>query len=254
MRSGRVGRSWGFSALSCALLLGCNSPETQRCKAEYDSSQKVVLGIDGSSIDSVSESLRAVDGALDACKAAQRSGEVDNLVKARAQIQAQHDALVKRAGRTKRTPLTADELARFKRAATRAVPQGARLRARRDQDAHQVQRSAIAEMPWPLASKYFESHHLKLTKTDTQLSAEYGAEKFTFTYRKQNDAGPPVCLAIVAAPGIPWQEVTTRASGVHPDRMKRDEPLKMGGRSVQLAVGGDATQAVVSLGECAAKR
>jgi hypothetical protein len=230
--------------------LGCNSPEAQKCKAEYDSSQKVVLGIDGSSIDSVSESLRAVDAALAACKAAQRNGEVDNLVKARAQIQAQHDALVKRAGRTKRVPLTADELARFEKNGDPSCPKGQGYETGAAKTLIKCSGPQLAEMSWSGASKYFEKRGYKLSSTDTQLSAEYGAEKFTFTYRKKEDAGPPVCLAIVAAPGIPWQEVTTRATGVHPDKLKRDEPVKMGGRSVNLSVGGDAAQAVVNLGTC----
>jgi hypothetical protein len=230
--------------------LGCNSPEAQKCKAEYDSSQKVVLGIDGSSIDSVSESLRAVDSALEACKAAQRNGEVDNLVKARAQIQAQHDALVKRAGRAKRVPLTPDELARFEKNGDPSCPKGQGYEHAETKKLIKCSGPQLADMSWSGASKYFEKRGYKLSSTDTQLSAEYGAEKFTFTFRKKDDAGPPVCLAIVASPGIPWLEVTTRATGVHPDKLKRDEPVKMNGRSVNLSVGGDATQAVVHLGTC----
>ncbi len=251
MHRGRVKFGWGMgSLLAGALLVGCHSPETEKCRAEYDASQKVVLGIDGSSQESVSESLRAVDAALEACKAASRRDEVNNLVNARAKIQAQHDALARRASRTKRTPLTADELARFEKSGDPSCPKGQGYEHGPTKKLIKCSGPQLAELSWPSASKYFEKRGYKLSTTDTQLSAEYGAEKFTFTYRKKDDPGAPVCLAIVAAPGIPWQEVTTRATGVHPDKLKRDEPLSLGGRRVSFSVGGDAGQAVVKLGEC----
>src|SRR6478736_3355101 len=178
----------GAMLLACVALTvlacGCQSEEGKRCSAEYDSSQKVVLKIDGSSLASVDESLAAVQSALDACVAAKRSGEVDNLIKAKSQIQAQHDALVKRAGRTKREPLTADELARFEKSGDPSCPKGQAYETGADKKQIKCSGPQIVELGWSAAKKYFESRGYKVTGADAPptLKAEYGSEVFTFSY------------------------------------------------------------------------
>ncbi len=247
---------WGSScagaAVLLALLTGCQSEESKRCSAEYESSQKVVLKTEGSSLASVDESLAAVSSALDACVAAKRQGEVDNLIKAKAQFQAQHDALVKRAGRTKRAPLSADELARYEKSGDPSCPKGQAYETGPDKKQIKCSGPQVVELGWEAAKKYFDSRGYKVSATDAPptLKAEYGSELFTFTYGVKNDTKPPVCLAVVGAPSVPWQEVTTRASGVHPEKLERDKPIQVSGRKLSLSVGGDATQAVVNLGDC----
>lgn len=240
-------------ALVCAALgslLGCRSEESKRCSAEYESSQKVVLQIDGSSLASVEESLAAVQSALDACVAGKRQGEVDNLVKAKGQIEAQRNALVKRAGRTRRTPLSADELARYEKSGDPSCPKGQAYEHGPDKKTIKCSGPQIVELGWAAAAKYFDSRGYKVTPVDSTLKVEYGSENFTFKYSAKDDPKPPSCLMIVGAPGVPWQEVTTRASGVHPQKLERDKPIKIDGRALNLSIGGDATQAAVNIGDC----
>jgi hypothetical protein len=235
-----------------ALLVGCQSAESKRCTAEYESSQKIVLKTDASSLASVDSSIDAVQSALDACVAAKRSGEVDNLIKARAQFQAQHDALLKRAARAQHAALSPDDLARLLKNGDPNCPKGQAYEAGPDKKLVKCSGPQIVELGWDAAKKYFDSRGYSTTLTDTPptLKAEYGSEVFTFTYSAKSDPKPPVCLSVVGAPGVPWQEVTMRASGVQPQKLERDKPIHVGDRTLTLAVGGDATQAVVSLGDC----
>jgi hypothetical protein len=241
------------------LFAGCKSPESQLCSERYESSQKVVLGIDGSSLESVAESLAAVDGALEACKTAGRGGEVKELEKARRQIKAQHEALEARALKAKRPQLTDAELADLEKNGDPTCPQGQGYEHHQNKKLIKCTGPQLVQMPWPQARKYFESRGYKQVTTDlpaavgggSVLRMEYGSEAFTFHYPKAEDASAvPRCLVVQSAPGAAWQEVVARATGAHPARLEPGEPVRVGGRSLPVATEERDRQVTARLGDC----
>lgn len=253
--------AWGGVALGVAAALGgCKSPESQRCSQLYESSQQVVLGIDGSSLESVGESLAAVTEALEACKQAGRGGEVKELEKAHRQIQAQHDALEQRAQRKKRPQMSPEELAELEKKGDPKCPRGQGYEHHQNKKLIRCTGPQMVEMPWPHAQSYFESRGYKKV-SDAPVAAgggavlrmEYGAESFTFHYpRAEDPKAVPTCLVVMGAPGVPWQEVVARATAAHPARLEVDQPVRVGSRSLALTVVERDRQAHVRLGECGA--
>lgn len=248
-------------ALLGALLgvSGCKSPESQLCSERYASSQQVVLGIDGSSLESVAESLAAVQGALDACQAAGRSGEVRELEKAFRQIKAQHEALEARAQRAQRPKLTEKELAELERKGDPNCPKGQGYEHHQSKKLIKCTGPQMVEMSWPRAKGYFESRGYKQVTTDlpaavgggSVLRMEYGSESFTFHYpRAEDPTAVARCLVVQGAPGTPWQEVVARATGANPARLEPNAPVRVGGRSLALSTEERDRQATVRLGEC----
>lgn len=249
----------GGALAVAGLLGGCKSPESQKCSELYASSQQVVLGIDGTSLESVAESLAAVTEALEACKVAQRAGEVTELEKARRQIQAQHDALERRAAREIRPKLSPEQLAELEKKGDPNCPRGQGYEHHQSKKLIRCTGPQMVEMPWEHARKYFVSRGYKKVD-DTPAAAgagpavlqmEYGAESFTFRYPRAEDAHAlPTCLEVMGAPGVPWQEVVARATGAHPARLEANRPVRVGSRTLALSVEERDRQAHVRLGEC----
>lgn len=248
-----------------ALLLGvgasgCRNPESQLCSERYESSQQVVLRIDGSSLESVAESLAAVEGALEACERAQRNGEVKELRKAHRQIKAQHDALEARAQRKARPQLTPEQLDALEKKGDPSCPAGQGYDHHQDKRLIRCTGPQMVDMPWPHALKYFESRGYKRVTQDLPVAAgggavlrlEYGAESFTLHYPKAEDPkARPTCLVTMGAPGKPWQEIVARGTGTNPARLDLEKPtVRVGARDLALSVDEQDRQAHVKLGDC----
>src|SRR5690606_23066563 len=107
----------------------------------------------------------------------------------------------------------------------------------------------LAEMPEEKARSHFQKRGYKISDLGQSASkAEFGAHALEFHYKGR---GGPSCLRITGRPGVPWQEIVARATGVHPDRIKKDETVPMRGHPLALTVQGDPAQWTVLLGECA---
>ncbi len=249
-----------FALLLGGAVGGCKSPESQLCSELYESSQQVVLRIDGSSLESVAESLAAVEGALNACEQAQRTGEVKELRKAHRQIKAQHDALEARAQRKARPQLTPEQLAALEKKGDPSCPKGQGYEHHQNKQLIRCTGPQMIEMPWPHAVSYFESRGYKRVTEDLPAAAgggavlrmEYGAESFTLHYSKAEDPkAAPTCLVVMGAPGVPWQEVVARATAAHPARLDPEKPsVRVGARNLPMNIDEQDRQAHVKLGDC----
>jgi hypothetical protein len=230
--------------------LGCENEEVKACHAEMQVSQKALLEMDKTDPKSVRETLGLVEKTLAVCEAAQRREEVKNIADAKRQVSAHLEALEERAARPERKKLSADEVAKLEREGDPNCPRGQGYEHPQSKQVIKCVGKQLAEMPKAVASEHFDKRGYKITEApDGGFKAEFGASAYEMRYA----AGPgqaPTCVRVTGKPGVPWQEIVARTTGVHPQRIKRDKPVKVGGNSLPLKVAGDPAQWTVILGDC----
>jgi hypothetical protein len=225
---------------------GCDSPETKRCLAAYESAQARVLKVDPKSKASVGESLAAVESALAGCRTANRHTEVDQLIKAKNELAAQSELLERRARRKRAKVPTPEELRRLEREGDPSCPRGQAYRVEGSKDIR-CTGPVLVEMTLPQAKAHFEELDYKIrTPAPTTLAVEHGAERYDFTYSRAE--GPPSCVVLTPAPGLPWQEAVARATGANPGRLKNPGSLNTTRGPLVFTV--DEAKVIIRLGEC----
>lgn len=233
------------------LALGCDRGRSS-CRALLTSAQTVIDKVDPRSAKSVEESLRAVEGALAACREEKLNDEAAQLGRARNELVAQLKLLDQRKNRKKRPPPAPIE----ERVAhgDSDCPEGMAYRAESGQEI-KCTGPAPANMPWAQARKYYDARGFKLTteKSPPTLSAEYGVELWVFRYQKVNDPSPPRCLILYPRPELSWQEAVARATGAPLRRIEEGKPVPVGKRELDLDLDRGENKLVIRLGSCGEK-
>ena len=241
-----------LAVTSSLIALGCESSETKACLGAYASAQGIVQTIDAKSQESVEKSLSAVEAALTTCRAAQRHGEVDQLLPVRNQLVAQRGALERRANRKSRKPPSADELRRLEKDGDPGCPKG---QAYRPEGAKEIRCTGpqLAEMGATEVASYFGELGYRVQRpAPNTVVAERGAERSTFVYPSTAPDARPSCVVLVPAPDIPWIEALTRTTGANPARVKNttgNVRLVQG----ELAYTVDEKDALIRIGSCPAE-
>jgi hypothetical protein len=83
-----------------------------------------------------------------------------------------------------------------------------------------------------------------------RVRVEYGAEVDIFDFAEANSSQPAICSTLVAPPGIAWQEVVARATGVPPQRLSEGKPVVVGSRTLPVRLEGAGPDKTVLIGEC----
>jgi hypothetical protein len=243
---------WMWLSLSLVFpALGCDR-DAQLCHERMSSAQGIVARVDGKSVTSVKASLAAVEEAYTACEKAQLGTEREQLLKAKNELTAQADVLEARARRKKPTAPSAEELARLAKSGDASCPKGQAYKPRGATSEIRCTGPQIVEMNAEDVKGYYGERRFKITSQDApaEVRAELGSELFVFAYDKP-DAAAPRCVTAYAAPGLSWQEVTSRLTGISPDRLELDRTVKVGNRELGLKVEHPTDKPTIRLGTCA---
>jgi len=239
---------WIWVAL-CGLC-ACD-PDAKLCHERMTSAQAIVTQVDGKSVSSLQQSLSAVSAAHAACEKANLGTEREQLLKAKHEISAQLDLLERRANRKKVQAPSADELARLVKNGDPDCPKGQAYKPKGSKDEVRCTGPQIADMGAEAVKAYYSDRHFQVTSQDSpaEVRARLGAELYVFSYEKPSDPAPR-CVTAYSAPGLSWQEVTSRLTGVPPDKLKLDAPVKSGHGELRLLVEHEADQPTIHLGNC----
>lgn len=235
---------WVAFALFAA---GCQDAGTKACLAQYESAQQLVLKVQARERESVSESLRAVESALTACRAANRHGEVDQLTKAQNELSAQLSLLDRRARRKSAKP-SPEELRRLEREGDPTCPRG---QAYRQGGSKEIRCTGpvLVDMTFPQVKAHFEEQDfLVRTPSENTLEVERGAERYRFVYAPGKREAPATCVVLTPPPGLPWREALARATGERPGRLKNPGSVKTAAGERAYTV--DEDKVIVRLGDC----
>jgi hypothetical protein len=242
-----------FSWLAGVLLAaGCRGPEAKRCLAEFDSAQAVVMQVQANELDSVEGSVKAVDGALEACRVAGRSSEVAELEKAHKMLSTHLERLREHLARPKQEAVSAEEIARRAKEGDPGCPRGQAYVHKQSKTNIRCTGPVPVEMTYEQAETYYTGRGYKLDRQSSprSLTVEFGAEKQIFRYADSDPATLPRCIVSYPAPGASWQEATARLTGLAPNRLEANKPVKAKQGNLALRVDEGENKLIVSLGEC----
>lgn len=237
-------------AFALLLLTAACNEEANLCHERMKAAQATVAKVDGKSKSSVEESLGAVEEAYAACEKAQLGQEREQLLKAKNELSAQRDLLARRAERKKRAAPSKDELAQLAKTGDPSCPKGQAYKPRELQREIRCTGPQLTEMSLVALEEYYGERRFKLTRADgtARLTAELGAEKYVFDFAPGESA--PRCVTAYAVSGMSWQELTSRLTGVAPEKLALDKPVKVGARPLPLKVEHPNDQPTVRLGSC----
>lgn len=229
---------------------GCKSAADEACIEQFGSAQAVVMKVEPEDLASVTASVAAVEAAQDTCRTAGRAGEVEELDKARAQLAAHRDRLVRRNElREKRREIAPEELARLVDDGDPGCPKG------QGYLHSQSGKRIVCVGPQPVdmtraqAEQYFRGrgYRLQPESSDGELRFEYGAELIVLRYEGD---GAPRCVILYPPPDRSWQEMTARLTGVAPARLKPNQPIVRAGRAVPFTLEESPQKVVAQIGSC----
>ena len=231
-------------------LVGCDADE-KLCHERMTSAQAIVTQVDSKSIPSLEQSLAAVTEAHAACAKAKLGTEREQLLKAKNEISAQLKLLEQRAKRKALRAPNADELARLVKSGDPACPKGQAYKPKDGKDEVRCVGPQIADMRAEDVKNYYADRRFKITSQETpsEVRAELGSELYVFAYDKLSDAAPR-CVTAYAAPGLSWQEVVARLTGMPPEKLKLDAPVKSGRGELALKVEHETDKPTIHLGDC----
>jgi hypothetical protein len=241
-------RALWMSVVLCASA--CDRDATQ-CHERMSSAQVIVAQVDGKSIASVQASLAAVEEARATCEKAKLGPEREQLLKAKNELRGQLDLLELRARRKKQAAPSPEELARLAKNGDPSCPKGQAYKPRGSAAEIRCTGPQIVEMSAEDLKAYYGDRRFKITSQETpaEVRAELGSELYVFSFDKLADAAPR-CVTAFAAPGSSWQEVTSRLTGVPPERLKLDAAVKSGARELPLKVEHATDKPTIRLGNC----
>jgi hypothetical protein len=233
-------------------LAACRSEQGKQCQTEYASAQETVRTVDGKSIESLERSVAAIDGALAACRNAGSHDEVSQLTTARNEIGAHLKLVQKRSSKPKTRPPSPEELLELEKNGDPNCPAGQGYKHRTSGKDIRCTGPQLVDMSLSSAERYLAGRAFKITKTDNppELTAEYGAELFKFRYASSKGEAPPRCVTIYPPPGTSWQEATARATGVPPNRIKPNAPLRTSRGELALHVDESPQKLIIRIGAC----
>jgi hypothetical protein len=239
--------------VSVVFFLAACDREANSCHERMNSAQGVVAAVDGKSAASVQASLTAVEEAYAACEKAKLGPEREQLLKAKNELKGQLDLLELRARRKKQVAPSADELARLAKSGDPSCPKGQAYKPRESPREIRCTGPQIIEMNAEDLKAYYADRRFKITTREApaEVRAELGSELYVFSFDKWADAAPR-CVVAYTAPGSSWQEVTSRLTGVSPERLKLGVPVKSAARELALKVEHETDKPTIRLGNCSA--
>lgn len=230
----------------------CDPFAVHECHEQMKSSQQVMLEMDTNKLPDVERALAAVDQTLGACKKAALADEISKVQDARRQLAAQAEGLRAQAARKKRPQLSDAEMEALKTKGDPSCPQGQQYEHAQNQALIRCTGPQLIEMNWAQATEYFDRRGFTTREEGSILKLELGVEAYELHYAEAQSKKAPACVEIVAKPGVPWQEIVTRASSVHPRKLKLGSPVPTKQGAMDLLVEGDPSQYTVKLGKCSA--
>jgi hypothetical protein len=233
-----------------AAVPGCKTAADEACLGQFGSAQAVVMKVEAEDLASVSASVAAVEAARETCRTAGRAGEVEELDKARAQLTAHRDRLVRRNElREKQREIAPEELARLVDGGDPSCPKGQGYLHSRSGKRIVCVGPQPVDMTRAQAEEYFRGrgYRRQPESTDGELRFEYGAELIVMRYEGD---GAPRCVILYPPPDRSWQEMTARLTGVAPARLKPNQPIVRAGRSVPFTLEESPQKVVAQIGSC----
>lgn len=235
------------------LLMGCNFAAIEKCHEQMKSSQQVMNDMDRTpELEQVEAALLAVSRAHASCQSANRSDEVSKISEAKRRLEAQLKAMKAQAARPKKPKLTEAELVALEKKGDPSCPRGQQYEHHQDKRMIKCTGAQLVEMNWKQATSYFDNRGFAAHARGAVLRFEEGAKVYEFSFDKSESTSAPLCLTIVADPGIPWEEVVARTTGAHPARLKLSKPVSTKRGPLALLVEGSSAQYTVKLGKCEA--
>lgn len=240
-----------FAIVASGLLVLACDPEAKLCHERMTAAQPVVAGVDAKSVESVERSLALVKEAHAACEKAKLGTEREQLLKAKNELSAQLEHLKAREQRRKLKAPSAEELASLLKKGDPSCPKGQAYKPKGAPGEVRCVGPQLAEMSREALKDYYSDRRFKVTTPDTppQLRAELGSELYVFSFEKAEDPTPR-CTTAYAAPGMSWQEVTSRLTGVGPEKLKLNAPVRTGRGELALRVEHAEDKPTIHLGQC----
>lgn len=240
-------RVFWMSAVA-ASALACD-PDAKLCHERMQSAQPVVAKVDGKSVESVERSLALVTEAHAACEKAGLGTEREQLLKAKNELSAQLEHLKARERRRKVTAPTPEELEQLTKQGDPNCPKGQAYKPKGAKAEVRCTGPQIADMTFPALKDYYADRRFKLSEKPRELRAELGSELYVFSFEPA-DAPAPKCVTAYAAPGMSWQEVTSRLTGTPPEKLKLGSKVRSGRGELGLSVEHADDKPTIRLGDC----
>jgi hypothetical protein len=210
------------------------------------------MQVQSNDVDSVETSVKAVETAAAACREADRSSEVAELEKAGRMLSTHLERLREHLAKPKQEPLSAEELAQRAKLGDPSCPRGQAYLHKQSNTNIRCTGPVPVEMTFAEAEKYFGGRGYKLERQSSpkSLTVEFGAEKQIFRYADADAASPPRCIVSYPPPGESWQEATARLTGIAPNRLEANKPIKSRQGSLLLHIDEGENKLIISVGEC----
>jgi len=244
----RLAKSWCLVWIP--LLGGCDA-ESRACREQMAQAQSMVNAVDAKSIESVKTSLSLVERARESCEKARLGAEREQLLKAKNELSGQLMLLEQRASRKKLLPRTPEELAQLVKRGDPACPKGQAYQQRETKQEVRCIGPQLVDMGREELKTYYDDRRFKVTTLDAPptLKAELGSELYVFTFQKAEDRAAG-CVTAFAAPGMSWQEVTSRLTGIPPEKLQLDTKVRGAYGELALKVEHETDKPTVRLGSC----
>jgi hypothetical protein len=232
-------------------IVACDA-ESRACRSQFESAQGVVMNVKSDSTDSLRGALSALDAAILACEKAKLGHEQSELQKAKNQISAHLEVLERRAARKKKVKQTPEEIDELVKNGDPNCPKGQAYLHGTAKKEIRCTGLQLIDLGFEDVKEYFSERRYKLTTSASSptIKAEYGAELYVFDFAKPNDAQGARCVSIYPAPGISWEELVSRLTGVGPEKLKAGEPIKAARGPLPLKVETSENKVVARVGAC----
>ncbi|HET9930927.1 MAG TPA: hypothetical protein VFQ35_09580 [Polyangiaceae bacterium] len=227
--------------------VGCKDEATRKCQSQLADAQQVVTA-EATSKAGIERGIAAVDVALAACRAANRSSEVEQLTNARRELAAHIETLNERAGKTRRNKPTPEQVEELIKHGDSSCPRGMAYKAENSDKQIRCTGPQPIRMTFEKARDYYKSLGFRVTATESppSLRAEYGAELVLFSFANKDEG--PRCLTYYPPPQMPWAEAVARLTGAQLNRIKENTPVPLSGGDVPLRVDEGKDKLIVYLG------
>jgi hypothetical protein len=230
--------------------LACNR-DASLCHERMSSAQAIVTQVDAKSTSSLRASLMAVEEAYGVCEKAKLGSEREQLLRAKNELSAQLNLLEERGRRKKLGAPSPEELARLAKTGDPSCPKGQAYKPKDSKHEIRCTGPQLVDMGSEALKAYYGDRRFKITSQESpaEVRAELGSELYVFAFDKLSDPAPR-CVTAYAEPGMSWQEVTARLTGMPPERLKLDAPVRSGRGELALEVEHPNDKPTVRIGNC----